>query len=689
MDDTPNPRPHTTPLRRIGAVALLIAMTVPCAVHGFGSMFSAIRAYDDEGAMLIAIKQFNEGRPLYDEVYSMYGPLSFLMKRAICSSIGQPINHDVGRMICLAYWLATAATCAGAVYRLTRSFAATVVGFYLAYWTIADLVAEPGHPQELCGLLLGLGVLIATPGPSRRRIGPMVMGLGLVGGCLVMTKVNLGIFYAMALGMSLLAYGPRNAATRALTALYVACLLAAPSLLMNAYLDQSWCLQYDVRVTGSLVATLIMCLAGPRPQLFQARHWAVGAAGFVLAVVGIVGATWLSGSSLDRILYSNFVMGPKFGVLFKEPAPSDPKQWLTPLVAIAAAIVIVTGRRRFDRVVAILRVVGGLLLLAKYARSGPNPYLFYMGPPFAYLALIPPIGRERGASETFARAFLVFLAITQVMWGYPVWGTQQVFAILLCVVAAVICVHDGLTDLAEPAWPSAHNFLLRLAPGALAAALFLFTSQAAFEGIASYRSRVPLGLPGSRLVRLLPDEVARLRDLVERLRSASDTFLTLPGLNSFHLWTGLDPPTGFNLGNWMYLLTESQQALIIERLSKARRPCVLINRPMLEFWLRGRAGGSTLESYIRDEFFHHESIHGHEIWLRKPRAPAASTYRRRRDDVDGQPAPGACVLDEAPPTGDRAIGRRDERGMHPQPTGLDLPSAFDHVPADHPGIHHS
>lgn len=639
MNDTPYPRFHATALRRLGVVALLIAITAPCAVYGFTSMFSTIRNYDDEGAMLIAIKQFNEGRPLYDEVYSMYGPFSFLMKRAICSVIGRPINHDVGRTICLAYWLATAAICAGAVYRLTGSFAAMVVGFYLTYWTIAPLVAEPGHPQDLCAVLLGLGVLIATLGRSPGRIGPMVMGLGLVGGCLAMTKINLGIFYAMALGMSLLAYGPRNAAARALTALYVACLLAAPSLLMVAYLDRTWCLQYDVRVTGSLVATLILCLAGPRPRLFTAWHWAVGAASFLLAVTAIGGATWLCGSSLDRILYSNLLMGPKFGVIFHAPAPSDPEQWRTPLVAIAVAIVI--ARRRFERVFATARVVGGLWLLANYARTGPNSDLFFLGPPFAYLMLIPPIGRERGATDIFARAFLAFLAVTEVMWAYPVAGTQLVFATLLCVVAAVICVHDGATDLAALAWPEDPSLLSRLAPGALAAVLFVSTSNAAFEGVALYRSRIPLGLPGSSLVRLLPDEVTRLRDLVVGLRSVSDTFLTLPGLNSFHLWTGLEPPTGFNLGNWMYLLTGPQQAQIIERLSEARRPCVLINRHMTQFWLQGRAGGSPVESYIQRGFFHYKSIHGHEIWLRKPQLPVPSASRRRSDVVDGRPVLGA------------------------------------------------
>ena len=74
-----------------------------------------------------------------------------------------------------------------------------------------------------------------------------------------------------------------------------------------------------------------MCLAGPRPQLFTARHLAVGAAGFLLAVLGIVGATWLCGSSLDRILYSNFLMAARFGVLFNDCPPNrrsgSPRWW--------------------------------------------------------------------------------------------------------------------------------------------------------------------------------------------------------------------------------------------------------------------------------------------------------------------------------------------------------------------------
>ena len=334
--------------RRLGVAALLLAAASVCFIYGFTKMFTVAYTHDDEGFMLIAVKCFNDGRPLYDQVYSMYGPFSFLVKRGICSLLNWPIDHDLGRLICLTYWLATVAACAVAVYRMTRSVAAAVVTLAVVCPHLRPpMTSEPNHPQDLCVLLLGIAILLPIWATSPRRVGLVAVGLGLVGGCLAMTKINMGVFYAMALGMTMLLLGPRNRATQVLTALYVACLLVAPSVLMRPLLNLPWCLQLDMRVTLLLVAALILSHTAPRPVVFKTWHWAAAAGAFFLAIAGNVGAVWALGSSLGSVLYSNFLMGPKFGTRFIVPASYDPTVgWLIAPATVAVALVAARGEPR-------------------------------------------------------------------------------------------------------------------------------------------------------------------------------------------------------------------------------------------------------------------------------------------------------------------------------------------------------
>ncbi len=442
--------------RRIGVAALILVATAVCFIYGFTKIFSGITTYDDEGSMLIAIKYFNDGHPLYDEVYSMYGPFSFLMKRGICSLLHWPIDHDLGRMIALTYWLAAAATCAGAVYRIARSVAAAVLTLVVVFFHLTfPITWEPGHPQELCVLLLGIAILLPTWATSSRGVGLVAVGLGLVGGCLAMTKINLGVFYAMALGMTLLALGPRSTTTRVLTALYVACLLAAPSLLMRPFLDTPWCRQFDLLVTLSLVAALILSQTGPRPVVFSTWHWAFVAGAFLVAVTVNLGTIWALGSSPGRILYSNFLMGLKLGTIFSLPAPSHSLGWVIPPSAVVVASVLAI--RRTVPALAALRVAGGLTVIA-LAWSWRHDDLYLIGPPLACLVLLASANREWGTAEALARNFLAFLAITEVMWMYPVSGTQKQCSMLLCVVAGIINLHDGATDLAALNGQEGHRF---------------------------------------------------------------------------------------------------------------------------------------------------------------------------------------------------------------------------------------
>ena len=590
-----------------------------CSVYGFTKMFSRLVTYDDEGSMLIAIKCFNDGSPLYDHVYSMYGPFSFLTRRAICFLLNWPIDHDLGRLISLTYWLATAAACAGAVYHMTRSVAASLVTlFVVCPHLMYPMTSEPNHPQDLCVLLLGIGILLPNWATSPRRVGLVAVGLGLVGGCLAMTKINMGVFYVMALGMTMLALGPRNRATQVLTAVYVACLLVAPSVLMRPLLDKPWCRQLDLRVTLLLVTALFLSHAAPRPVVFKTWQWAAAAGAFFLAVVVNLGTVWALGSSLGSVLYSNFLMGLKLGTNFTTPAPYRQLGWLMPPATLAAALV-VACRRAAPALAAILAVGGAWLLTRGWLYAvEKDSYFNFLSPSLACFVLMGPAGRAWGSADAIARMFLAFLAITEYMWLYPVAGNQTFCATFLCAVAGVVVLHDGAADLA--AFASGGNRSARistvLAWSVLAAGTLIKGSLWASRSFEEYRHFTPLGLPGSRLIRVYPEQVTATRALTEELRDGCDSYLSFPGLNSYYFWSGKEPVTGFNVGNWMYLLTDSQRADIEKGLAKLSRACIIINRKELEFWMQGKSLDSKLTAYVNEKYRYKTTIYDNEIWVK-------------------------------------------------------------------------
>src|SRR5215831_13550650 len=60
--------------RVLAGTALFATTSLFCAAAGFYRMFTLFAAYDDEGYVLVLLREVAAGRPLYDGVYSQYGP---------------------------------------------------------------------------------------------------------------------------------------------------------------------------------------------------------------------------------------------------------------------------------------------------------------------------------------------------------------------------------------------------------------------------------------------------------------------------------------------------------------------------------------------------------------------------------------------------------------------------------------
>ena len=146
----------------IGLVALLAG---PLAFYAF---FASFQDYDDEGYLLISLREYARGGVLYDEVYSQYGPAYFQLVTTVYRLAGLAFVHTHGRALALVLLVATAIVCAVVTWRLTRSLLIALAAELLVVQVLLPSRDEPLHPGALLALLIATLVLVGTCLDGRR-----------------------------------------------------------------------------------------------------------------------------------------------------------------------------------------------------------------------------------------------------------------------------------------------------------------------------------------------------------------------------------------------------------------------------------------------------------------------------------------------------------------------------------------
>jgi hypothetical protein len=631
-----------TLLRGLAVALGLIVTLAVMALLGFWRMFSVLPAYDDEGCMLITLEQFRRGHALYDEVFSMYGPFPLLVRWGLFAIAGQPVGHDVGRLFSVGFWWLTAVTCAFAAWRMARGsrfagYASLVLNFLLLWLAIF----EAGHPQEICGLLLALAVVLAV-GAGRPAT---AAGLGAVAACLAMTKINVFAFLMMALVVTALAFTRPTRAVRAAT--FLACLgvLAAPGLLMRPHLGDPSIRAFALHVTLALVPPLVLGFGRRRPVLITVRHLAGFAGGFAITAA-LIALVVLARGTTPRGLVDGVLLNPlRVGTLYIQTVDWYEGRWPLALASVLGALAWVGFlRARLEArsrqlpawVSAGFRVGYGVLMLGRVVSSEHNAYegLAVLSLPWTALLLLqrdvdvdvdvdadagPGVaaGPSGGAA---ARLFLALLAVTETLWAYPVAGSHRAYACFLPALALVLILVDGCQDLAQLLALEASatgRTVARLVRAAVLALVFTDLVTEADTARKYYGERSPLGLTGAAWIRLDPRMVYHYRRLTSALLEQPDTFLTMPGMYSLHFWTGRSPLTTFNLTNWMVILDDERQARIAAALAARPVACVVVDPDLIDFWMQGRPSPQTpLVRYIHANFRPSTKIDHREIWVR-------------------------------------------------------------------------
>jgi hypothetical protein len=674
-----------TAARVLAAVGISGFALCLCVRLGFYQIFTGFQAYDDEGMMLITLDQLARGRALYDEVVTMYGPFGFLPKLAVVKALGLPVSHDVGRFMTLGCWCLTCMLAGCAVWRLTRSVVWFVVSAVVTCVTLRPITNEPGHPQDVCGLLLAASVFIATfidtgAGPidgatsgNRWRVNACLAGLSVVGGWILTTKVNLGVFHCLALAAALALHSHgllRKWSTYGL----VAVLLLTPTLLMRGNLAQSRVVVYAWVATASIASCCTVALAlGRAGGVTPGQIWLFVAA-TLLAVAMPCAAAVVLGTTAHGLLEGiveiplRFSKGRMIGVLLHE-------HWARgfSLVSWAAAIglvwrVRVVGLTPFLRaLLGTVRLGGALLTMYQVGwRNWTTSPAMSIAPALAWLILVR-VGDERTGSDwpieqSFARCFLALLAVLESMWAFPTAGTQVAFAVFLSMLVMVVSAADGVHDLAS-LLPARFVPACRLRANVLrtrgSATLVCQVVPLAIMGIALYRthalgrdaagmygSLTPLDLPGAHRVRVPGETAAKYRTLVANLRENADTFFTQPGLNSLYFWSKIQPPTAANVTAWMYLLSHERQNEVVRTLESHPRACAVYDVDLTRFWLRSQRKilDTPLTLYLSENFTAVADIGGSSLLARRDRREVVIVYadgtrRTIRVAADGTAAP--------------------------------------------------
>jgi len=601
-----------------------LALAVIAGLYIFGITFTQFSFYDDEGFMMISVRGFLAGHSLYDQVFSVYGPCYYFYQWLFHTITALPVTHDVTRTLCAANWLLISFSLAFAGGVMARS---TWVGFLIfmqATVHLTGLSREPGHPQELVGLLLACSVLLIGTRVKEKWV---FAGLGAICAGLTLTKINVGAFFAWSLLLAFASATPRIRAHRLGSWLLLGIASLLPFLLMHAKLDQGWAIQFAGAVSVAIFTTGAIAFAYGQDYRISGRQWLQAGAAFVVVALLLVGFVIVKGSSVPALV-TRLIIGPldKAAGEFCVPMYAPGSLW-SALASLGAAALWTRTREnsKFLWFTVGAKLVYGVVGAFVFLGDG-KAHIGYLLP-WLWLGLvqIPPNSLE--PRQAFRRGLLCLVAAWQSLQAYPVAGTQVDLGSLLLVMVYALCLHDAIRAVLARPWAPIHlATFLRRATVLRILLILCFLDVFAFRWCwpnwlcERYRYSMPLGLSGARYLRLPARQVQEYRAISDYLREESDTFITYPGLNSLYFWSGKEPPTYLNFAE-LICLNKSQQVQVVTALCQFNRPLVVVD----ESSLMVNSSDGPLLNFIREQCVEIKRIGPYRVFKpRKAQSPANS-----------------------------------------------------------------
>ena len=577
------------------AVALIGLATVLALPYAFSQSFSHFFWFDDEGTLLISIRAFVAGHRMYDEVYSLYGPLYNLVYGFLYGPLGVPATHDAGRLIAALFWLGWTAAFSLFCFHLSRSIVGALVSFVMLLIWLRLLMASPGHPQELCLVLIGVSLLLTLllepAAEGEKRKGVALFCLGAAVAALSLIKINVGVFFGLPLLVVFLRQSWSTILASFLAPLAAIGLVLVPLGLQAVLFDLPWVRAYSAFSVLSIAAACLVYFRAPRSPFVSAWGWIAILAGGGLTALLIVGAMRAAGSSLYGILNGVLLQNMTFVRNWYIPLHVGGRGLSAASLSLVAAGAYCLGvtrpglSRRLDLAIAALKslfVATGLWFSLRHNALD----MLRLLAPFCWLLLTPP---ETAANPyRIARSAAALIGVTMSLYAFPVAGQQVEIAGVFPLVFIVVLAHDVASTL-RAQWPDRYVPMWSWLPVGASAMAMALGAVATVKSVRAYYHGAELGLPGTAFIRTVDRQQVEDLQWVTRQLSSCHASYSLPALDSFYLWTGQSPPTMLNINAQLNFLNSSQQQSVVDALSREEDLCVVYNPEFLHRFDRGQA----------------------------------------------------------------------------------------------------
>jgi hypothetical protein len=628
----------------VTAIVLYTAVALLAFIAAYFGIFGKFAGYDDEGTLLITLKAFVHGDPLYKEIWSVYGPFYYELFGGFFKLFGITITTDASRSIVMVLWVGTSLLVGVTAQRLTGRLALGLTAMVAAFAVLFVLTAEPMHPQGLCAVLLAALVFVAVAGGRRRSL-LTGAACGALLAALLLTKINLGIFAIAAFTLAAFLTVEPLHRRGWLRWLVMIAFLALPAVVLERDLDLAWVREFLLLEMFTAIAVLIASRPlwpAPREDDGGTMRWIVAAiGGFVVAFVAILLIIVATGPSIsdvyDGIVKEAFGIRDVLTGVFPFPANAAVEWGIGSIVAAVLASRLRLGDKDAGPSIwsGALRALAGLTILfsiASIAPLGLNPVVGNPVVPamvLAWVAVIPPAGSSETPHRRFLRVLIPALAVAESLQVYPVPGSQMGIAAFSFAVVGAICLGDAWVDLR--AWSAARGSSTLVNFGATAGVLAVaLPALFVLNGIVlpgatsaySYYEEAKLHLPGAELLHLPEEQGTAYEDLVRMLHEHNcSTFIGYPSVNALYFWSGLESVRPTLPNGWVYALNESQQEQALRELKASSHPCAISNEALAAMYLKGLpAPHKPLVNYVMHDFTPIEEVGGYVFEVPKPSA---------------------------------------------------------------------
>lgn len=576
--------------------AQLLAITAGIAgllLTAYLMIMTTLMVYDDEGFVLITLRNFLTGQPLYDVVFSQYGPAPYLYHWLLTLGGTLELTHMFGRLITMIHWVVCAISVGWITSQLAdrHRFATGVFGTLCSFNLLWQMIAEPSHPGSMIAALLAVTAAVSVKSLQEKSYSRFAAMLGLAGSILVLTKVNVGGFFITGVGAFALIFTawakPWEKLARGFTLVGISLL---PWLLMMGNLDDFDFLGFTLK--ASLAGAGVWWLlprSGPSLHV-PPKTWLHTVAWFVAGLLLIGGFIMMKGTSFSELIAAVIIDPLRQPGHFTVPPQNSFHSGITAIFSFTIVAWAGWSRDRnptqYSRVLAIAAFSRFTLLVVFiwFAFQRPSPWGV-----FTYLDYVLPLlplwlvrKNDGEASQTLIAGLLSFLCLTQVLHAYPVAGSQIGWGCFLSITIIAPGVQRDLYNLFQNKFRP-----LAIIGGACALIVAgMGTLSLGQAGWHRYNTSSPFPFAGAGDIRIDDHTRISITSLVQNAMVHSDVLFTRQGMYSYNIWSGVPTPTAKNATHWFWLLDEQEQQEIINRLVDADRSAVIVNKPLDAFLAR-------------------------------------------------------------------------------------------------------